>query len=110
MEDMCAIVRAQGSPFTMSQVLCVESHAGRRPDLWPFEGDDLPNEARVARDTFNAACDALKHTLSESIRRYEASRHGGVEFIESGDTPTPEPEFVEMTPEDVAHIRSNKSA
>lgn len=109
MRDMCAIVRAHGSFFTLNQSWSVEHHTGIIPNLWPEPEEELTNEDRAAREEFETNRRNLVEMMQRVARSWEeavsATEEAEADFIEGGPFPNAEPEFVEMTPEDEASIQ-----
>jgi hypothetical protein len=55
MLDMCMIVRAQQSPFTISHIISLEQFHGFKIDLWPEDDEDLSSAEKAMRDEFRNA-------------------------------------------------------
>lgn len=54
MRDMCAILKAYDSPFTLPTLMNVEHHTGLVPNLWPEADEDLSDCDKAERDEFRA--------------------------------------------------------
>ena len=55
MLDMCMIVRAQQSPFTITHIINLEVFHGFKIELWPEGDEDLSAIEKQARDEFRKA-------------------------------------------------------
>lgn len=68
MLDMCLIVRAQKSPFTITHILNLERFHGFRINLWPEDEEDLSEPEKGKRDKFrNAYEEQRKQNIKSSI-------------------------------------------
>lgn len=59
--DMCALVRAQRSPFTIPLLARIEAETGRSVNLWPDTGEFSDCEIQEKRDIENRVSEWMKH-------------------------------------------------
>lgn len=99
MWNMCMIVRAHSSPFTIGLILDLERFHGFKVDLWPEDDEDLSKAERTRRDEFRSVYEQSR----VQANKFSAERGQPFSFM-------PTPSFAGYDPAHLAKFEQREAA